>query len=155
MAKDPGTYFRNTLGALSGAIRMADFKANVAIVFVAIMMGPVLAARDKFPPFFTLAVVMAPFLIIYFCLLLCLMPRYPGKGAERLLIRRNPDPSIFLLPDDEQTELNRLQTLCAVFSQILYWKTVLLYISFYTAIFSVALIAMLMGWAWLPFNVLG
>ena len=52
MAKDPATYFRATNGLLVDAIRISDFKANVAIVFVGIMMGPVLGARDKFPSYF-------------------------------------------------------------------------------------------------------
>ena len=63
MAKDPATYFRATNGLLVDAIRISDFKANVAIVFVGIMMGPVIGARDKFPSYFSLAMVMAPFLI--------------------------------------------------------------------------------------------
>jgi len=62
MAKDPATYFRATIGVLVDAIRISDFKANIAIVFVGIMMGPVLGARDKFPSYFSLAMVMAPFL---------------------------------------------------------------------------------------------
>src|SRR5271170_6688632 len=82
MAKDPATYFRATNGLLIDAIRISDFKANVAIVFVGIMMGPVLGARDKFPSYFWLAMVMAPFLIIYFCLLLCLLPRYRAWVAQ-------------------------------------------------------------------------
>ena len=40
MAKDPATYFRATNGVLVDAICISDFKANVAIVFVGIMMGP-------------------------------------------------------------------------------------------------------------------
>src|SRR5271154_2711986 len=99
MAKDPATHFRATNGLLVDAIRISDFKANVAIVFVGIMMGPVIGARDKFPSYFSLAMVMAPFLIIYFCLLLCLLPRYPRMGRANLVIARNADPSMFPPPE--------------------------------------------------------
>ncbi|MGO9774268.1 MAG: hypothetical protein ACLPSW_32895 [Roseiarcus sp.] len=66
MAQDAAAYYRNAIGALTDAIRISDFKANVAVVFVAITMGPVIAARDKFPPCLRLALAMAPFLIIFF-----------------------------------------------------------------------------------------
>jgi hypothetical protein len=149
MAQDAAAYFRNTIGALTGAIRMSDFKANVAIVFVAIMMGPVLSFRDKYPPYLPLALVLLPFLVIFFCLLLCLYPRYPRKGQIHFIIAHNPDPSIFQLPDNDELELERQQTLCATFSQILYWKTLMLNVSYYTCIFSVLAIAALVAYSWL------
>ena len=95
MAKDPATYFRATNGVLVDAIRISDFKANIAIVFVGIMMGPVVGARDKFPSYFSLAMVMAPFLIMYFCLLLCLLPRYPRMGRANLSSREMRTPACF------------------------------------------------------------
>jgi hypothetical protein len=149
MATDPATYFRATNAALTDSIRISDFKANVAIVFVAIMMGPVLGSRDKLPPSFSLAMVMAPFLIVYFCLLLCLLPRYPRMGRAHLVIKHNADPSMFPAPQNEATELERLQTLCAISSRILYWKNLTLYISFYTCIISVASIFALIIYSYL------
>ena len=151
MAEDPATYFRATNGLLVDAIRISDFKANVAIVFVGIMMGPVLGARDKFPSYFSLAMVMAPFLIVYFCLLLCLLPRYPRMGRANLVIIRNADPNMFLPSESEATELERLQTLCAISSRILFWKNLMLYISYYTCILSVVTIMVLMVYSYLPF----
>jgi hypothetical protein len=150
MAQDPAAYFRSTNAILVDSIRASDFKAQVAIIFVGIMMGPVIGARDKFPSYFSLEIVMAPFLIVYFCLLICLLPRYPGMGRANLVIRRNADPSMFPPPENETTELKRLQTLCAISSRILYWKNLMLYISYYTCIASIAAIIVLMGYSFLP-----
>jgi hypothetical protein len=150
MAKDPAAYFRSTNAILVDSIRASDFKAQVAIIFVGIMMGPVIGARDKLPSYFSLGMVMAPFLIIYFCLLICLLPRYPGMGRANFVIRRNADPIMFPPPENETTELERLQTLCAISSRILYWKNLMLYISYYTCIVSIAVIIVLMGYSFLP-----
>jgi hypothetical protein len=120
MAKDAAAYFRSTNAILVDSIRASDFKAQVAIIFVGIMMGPVIGARDKFPSHFSLEMVMAPFLIIYFCLLICLLPRYPGMARANLVVRSNADPSMFPPLENETTELERLQALCAVSSRILY-----------------------------------
>ena len=42
------------------------------------------------------------------------------------------------MPEADEIHLKRQQQLCAVFSRILYWKRLMLYISFYTCILSVA-----------------
>jgi hypothetical protein len=110
----------------------------------------VLGARSKFPSYFSLEMVMAPFLIIYFCLLICLLPRYPRMGRANFVIKRNADPSMFPPPESEATELERLQTLCAISSRILYWKNLMLYISYYTCIASIAVIIVVIGYSILP-----
>jgi len=43
------------------------------------------------------------------------------------------------VPEADEIHLKRQQQLCAVFSRILYWKRLMLYISFYTCILSVAI----------------
>jgi hypothetical protein len=149
MAHDAETFYRDTIGALTDTIRISDFKANVAIVFVAIMMGPIIGFRDKFPPYLPLALLLLPFLLIFFCLLICLYPRYPRGGRVHFIIARNADPGLFQLPDDDGIELERQQMLCAVLSQILYWKTLMLYISYYTSMACVVAAAALTGYAWL------
>jgi hypothetical protein len=148
MAKDAETYYRNMIGGFSDAIRISDFKANVAIVFVAIMMGPVLAFRDKFPPYLPLWLVLLPFLLIFLCLLICLFPRYPRRGRVDFIIARNADPMLFHPPGGAEIELERQQILCAILSQILYWKTVMLYVSYYTCMLSVLVIAALVAVTW-------
>ena len=148
MEQDAGTYYRNIIGGFTDAIRISDFKANVAIVFVGIMMGPALAFRDKYPPQITLAILLAPFLLIYLCLLICLYPRYPREGRVHFIIQRNADPAIFPLPESDDAEIDRLQTLCAILSRILYWKTLMLHISFYTCMGCVAVVTALVIRAW-------
>ena len=78
--KDAATHYRNVIGAFTETIRLSDFKANVAIVFAGIMMGPVVAFRDKLPHFVPLDVALAPFLLVFLCLLICLYPRYGSEG---------------------------------------------------------------------------
>jgi hypothetical protein len=90
---------------------------------------------------------MAPFILIYFCLLICLYPRYINQGRARFIIQRNADPRLFQPPEMEEHELERMQTLCAILSRILYWKTLMLRISFYTCLFAVVAIAALVGFS--------
>ena len=138
LAKDAAAHYRVVIGAFTETIQLSDFKANVAIVFTGIMMGPVVAFRDKLPHFVPLSVALAPFLIVFFCLLICLYPRYVSEGRVRFIIARNAHPSLFLGPESEEIELEKLQTLCAILSRILYWKTLMLWISFYTCLLTVA-----------------
>ena len=95
MAQDAAAHYRNTIGAFTETIRISDFKANVAIVFTAIMMGPMLAFRDKFPHYIPIALALAPFVLIYFCLLICLYPRYINEGRAQFIIQRHADPHLF------------------------------------------------------------
>ncbi|MBV8474013.1 MAG: hypothetical protein JO234_11405 [Hyphomicrobiales bacterium] len=148
MAQDAETYYRNLILGFSDAIRISDFKANVAIVFVAIMLGPTLAFRDKFPAYLPLSVALAPFMLIFLCLLICLFPRYPKKGKVEFIIARNADPALFRAPNDPVFELEAQRTLCAILSQILYWKTVMLYISYYTSMLCVLAVAVLVAVSW-------
>jgi hypothetical protein len=150
MSQEATAHYRSIIGAFTDSIRLSDFKANVAIVFSGIMMGPIVAFKDKLPHFLPLALALAPFLIIFFCLLLCLYPRYGREGRVHFVIARNAAPHLFPGPESEEIELEKLQTLCAILSRILYWKTVLLMVSFYTCLFTVAVIALLVLYEWLP-----
>ena len=46
---DPTVHFRNLIAGYTDAIRVSDFKANIGILFVAFMMGPILGSYTKFP----------------------------------------------------------------------------------------------------------
>jgi TctA family transporter len=142
-AKDAAAHYRAIIGAFTETIRLSDFKANVAIVFSGIMMGPVISFKDKLPKFLPLDIALAPFLLVFLCLLICLYPRYVSEGRVRFIIARNAAPELFTGPDSEEVELEKLQTLCAILSRILYWKTLMLLISFYTAIFTVTAMALI------------
>lgn len=150
-AKDAATHYRNVIGAFTETIRLSDFKANVAIVFAGIMMGPIVAFKDKLPPFVPLNLSLAPFLIVFLCLLICLYPRYGREGRVHFVIARNAAPDLFPGPEAEDVELEKLQTLCAILSRILYWKTLMLLISFYTCLFTVGAIALIVVYEALPF----
>jgi hypothetical protein len=142
-SQDAAAHYRNLIGAFTETIRLSDFKANVAIVFAGIMMGPVISFRDKLPDYLPLNLALAPFLLVFVCLLICLYPRYGRQGRVHFVIARNAPPHLFPGPEGEDIELEKLQTLCAILSRILYWKTLMLLISFYTCIFTVAAIALI------------
>src|SRR6185312_11383217 len=46
---DPAQPYRALIAGYTDAIRQSDFKANIAILFVAFMMGPVLGNYPRFP----------------------------------------------------------------------------------------------------------
>jgi hypothetical protein len=152
MSEEASAHYRNIIGAFTESIRLSDFKANVAIVFSGIMMGPVVAFRDKLPPFLPLSIALAPFLLIFVCLLVCLYPRYGREGRVHFVIARNAPPHLFPGPEDDEVELEKLQTLCAILSRILYWKTLMLLISFYTCLLTVAVVAIMVVYETLPFH---
>jgi hypothetical protein len=142
-AKDAAAHYRNVIGAFTETIRLSDFKANVAIVFSGIMLGPIVAFRDKLPHFLPLNLALTPFLIVFVCLLVCLYPRYGREGRVHFVIARDASPELFPAPESEEIELEKMQTLCAILSRILYWKTLMLLISFYTCLVTVGAIALL------------
>ena len=148
--QDAVAYYRGVIGAFTETIRLSDFKANVAIVFAGIMMGPVVAFKDKLPHFLPLSVALAPFMVVFLCLLVCLYPRYGREGRVHFVIARNAAPHLFPGPESEEIELEKLQTLCAILSRILYWKTLMLLISFYTCLLTVAGVALLVVYESLP-----
>ena len=152
MSQEATAHYRNIIGGFTESIRLSDFKANVAIVFSGIMMGPVVAFKDKLPPFLPLSVALAPFLVIFVCLLVCLYPRYGREGRVHFVIARNAPPHLFPGPESDDIELEKLQTLCAILSRILYWKTLMLMISFYTCLVTVAVVALLVVYESLMFR---
>ena len=84
IAADPAQPYRGLIAGYTDAIRQSDFKANIAILFVAFMMGPVLGNYPKFPSYLPIPFVMLPFLIVYICLLAVLIPRYPKARRQAL-----------------------------------------------------------------------
>jgi hypothetical protein len=86
-APDPAAHFGNLVSAYADSIRTSDFKANLAVLFVAIMMGPIVAYRDKYPHFLPLPLVLAPFLVAFFFLLVCVYPRYFSSRMTMRILR--------------------------------------------------------------------
>ena len=86
-------------------------------------MGPVMISRDKFPPFLPLPVALGPFLVVFFCLFVALMPRYPRRGRTNFFISRTAAAGDFRFVDNPAGEVAQLRLRCAILSHILYWKT--------------------------------
>lgn len=149
MTKEATNYYRNQIAAYTDSIRMSDFKANVAVIYGAFTIGPVLGFSSSFPPFLPLPAVLLPFVIVFFCLLVCLLPRYPRAGRATLPINRNASPDDFRVPENHDATIDQQQTLCVILCNILYWKTVCLKISFTIYIFGTILVACLLAYSWL------
>ena len=89
MAKDRDAQLRNLIAGYGDSIRLSDIKANIAVLFVAIMMGTVLGFRDNYPSYLNVPVLLAPFIVIFFCLLASVYPRFPREGRRRFPLWRN------------------------------------------------------------------
>src|SRR5258708_19395772 len=94
-AADPAQPYRGLIAGYPDAIRQSDFKANIAILFVAFMMGPVLGNYPRFPHYLLIPFVMLPFLIVYICLLAVLIPPYPNRGGNYFIVPPNATLSNF------------------------------------------------------------
>ena len=146
-APDPSQHFSNLTSAYTEAIRLSDFKANLAVLFVAIMMGPIVAFRANYPHFLPLPIVLTPFIIAFFCLLICVYPRYPRRGKRNFLVLRHPQRSDFVFVENEDTDIEQLRMRCAILSGILYWKTLFLNISIFVCLTTIAIIFALLGYS--------
>ena len=91
----PVQAYRGLIAGYTEAIRSSDFKANIAFLFVAFMMGSVLWNYTSFPSYLPIQLVLLPFLIVYFFLFMVLIPRYPKRGAKTFLVARNLTPADF------------------------------------------------------------
>jgi hypothetical protein len=146
-APDPAVHFGNLVSAYADSIRTSDFKANLAVLFVAIMMGPIVAYRDKYPHFLPLPLVLAPFLVAFFFLLLCVFPRYPRSGRNNFLVVPNPSKKDFVYVENSDDDLDSLKLRCSILSRILYWKTLCLNISVYICLVTIVIIFVLLSYS--------
>jgi hypothetical protein len=71
---------RNLIAGYGDPIRLSDIKANIAVLFVAIMMETVLQFREHSPWYLLAPVLLAPFMFIFLNLLVSVYPRYPRSG---------------------------------------------------------------------------
>jgi hypothetical protein len=131
---DPAAHFNTLIGAYTEAIRVSDFKANLAVLFVAIMMGPIVAYRGKYPSFLSLPLVLA--IVVY--------PRYPKRGRASFLVTPNPRKSDFVFVESEDDNLEQRKLTCAILSGILFWKTLCLTISMTICLVTIAVIFFLL-----------
>ena len=134
---DPTQPYRSLIAGYTDAIRASDFKANIAFLFVAFMMGSVLWNYTAFPSYLPVQIVLLPFLIVYFCLFMVLLPRYPKRGAKNFRVSRNLTPADFEHLAETEDEIEQLKLTCAVLSDILWWKTQYIRVGFLLSIVCV------------------
>jgi hypothetical protein len=140
----PAQAYRGLIAGYTEAIRSSDFKANIAFLFVAFMMGSVLWNYASFPRYLPIQLVLLPFLIVYFFLFMVLIPRYPKRGAKSFLVARNLTPEDFEFVARTVDDVEQLKLTCAVLSDILWWKTQCIRVGFLVAIVCVLLTMVLL-----------
>src|SRR5215471_4753022 len=131
---NPTRPYRALIAGYTEAIRMSDFKANIGLLFAAFMMGSVLWNYTSFPSYLPVQLVLLPFLIVYFCLFMVLIPRYPKRGAKSFLVARNLTPEDFEHVARTADDIEQLKLTCAVLSGILWWKTQCIRVGFLLSI---------------------
>jgi len=143
MANDRDAQLRNIIAGYGDSIRLSDIKANIAVLFVAIMMGVVIQYNEFYPWYLSLPVVLAPFLFIFMVLLISVFPRYPRDGEDRFPIRRTiePDDFDFLAAPTNRDELAER---CALLSRILWWKNVTLQTAYIASMVTLVIAAILL-----------
>jgi hypothetical protein len=144
MAKDRNAQLHNLIAGYSDSIRLSDIKANIAVLFVAIMLGTVLQFRDLYPWYLTVPVILAPFMVIFLNLLVSVFPRYPRSGSHSFPIRRVIDPRYFVFLGDTPVDEEELPRRCALLSRILWWKTITLQIAYVVSMMTLAAAAILL-----------
>ncbi len=147
-ASDPSQPYRSLIAAYTDSIRASDFKANIAILFVAFMMGPILGNYTRFPSYLPISIVLLPFLIVYLCLFLVLIPRYPKRGSKNFLVSRTATPADFENVAETKDEIEQLKLRCAVLSELLWWKTLYLDIGFTVSMICIVLTLILLLYVW-------
>ena len=131
MAQEHADYYRGLSAAYTDAIRASDFKANIVLFFLSIVSGSVIGARDKLPAYLPLPVALAPFLVVFLCLFIALIPRYPRRGRNNFLVSRTAAASDFQFVESLDHEVTQMRLRCAILSHILFWKTLCLRITFF------------------------
>jgi hypothetical protein len=137
MADDRNAKLRNILAGYNDSIRLSDAKANIGVLFVAIMMGTVIQYKDMYPPYLTLPLLLLPFMFIFASLLISVYPRFPRAGRGRFPVRRRAAPEDFDFLTDAQVAEESLPQTCAMFSRILWWKNITLQMAYIAAMVSI------------------
>ena len=137
MSDAKADHYKGLAASYTDAIRASDFKANIVMFFLSLTMGPIIFNRDKFPAFLSMPVLVAPFLAMFFCLFVALLPRYPKRGRASFFISGKAKPEDFAYRGPNPNEAKELQLRVAILSDILYWKTLCLRVAFFLCIASV------------------
>jgi hypothetical protein len=138
-------YFRDFSNVYTDAIRSSDFKANIALLFLPLLMVPILSAHEKSLMQIPLWVILAPFLIAYFFLLLAIFPRYLQSEKSAFHLLRNASAEDFTFIHDIEIELEEAKHRIALLSRILYWKTLYLRLSLTVCLVAIPIFGVLLA----------
>src|ERR1700749_4776265 len=148
ITKNNENQLRNLLVGYGDSIRLSDIKANIAVLFVAIMMGTVLQFRDHYPHYLNVPVLLTPFIVIFFNLLASVYPRFPRAGRRRFPIWRSSNPDDFEFIADPVLDVEELPVRCALMSRILFWKNITLQIAYLVAMATLVATGVLLFANW-------
>ena len=148
ISKDHEAQLRNLIAGYGDSIRLSDIKANIAVLFVAIMMGTVLQFRGNYPHYLNVPVLLAPFILIFFNLLASVYPRFPRAGRRRFPIWRRSNPDDFEFIADPVLDVEELPVRCALMSRILFWKNITLQIAYLVAMATLVAAGLLLFVNW-------
>jgi Family of unknown function (DUF5706) len=122
-------YFRDFAAVYTDAIRSSDFKANITLLFLPLFMVPVLEAHSKHFTYIPLWLILAPFLVAYFFMILAIFPRYLRTEKSNFHLSRKATADHFIFVHDLEVELEDVKHRIALLSRILYWKTLYIRLS--------------------------
>ena len=122
-------YFRDFAAVYTDAIRSTDFKANIALLFLPLLMVPILSAHERNFQQIPLWLILAPFLTAYFFLILAIFPRYLRTEKSNFHLSRGAEAHHFVFDHDFEVELEESRHRIALLSRILYWKTLYIRVS--------------------------
>lgn len=147
---NPTQPYRGLIAGYTDAIRVSDFKANIGFLFVMFMMLPILYNYTRFPSYLPIPLVLLPFLIVYACLFMVLLPRFPKRGrAKNFVVARNLTPADFDNVAEVEDDIEQLKLRCAIMSEILWWKTQFLRAGLLLSIVCVFITIFLLYYVWL------
>jgi hypothetical protein len=122
-------YFHDFSAIYSDAIRSSDFKANIALLFLPLLMVPILSAHERSLAHIPLWLILTPFLAAYFLLLLAIFPRYMQSEKSSFHLSRTARADHFVFSHDAKIELDEVRHRVALLARILWWKTLYLRLS--------------------------
>jgi hypothetical protein len=102
-------YFRDFSVIYTDAIRSSDFKANIALLFLPLLMVPILSAHERGLAHVPLWMILVPFLAAYFFLILAIFPRYLGSEKSAFHLSRTAGPHHFNFTHETFAELEEVK----------------------------------------------
>src|SRR5271166_4797989 len=138
-------YFRDFAAVYTDAIRSSDFKANITLLFLPLLMVPILSAHEKNLAHIPIGLILAPFLIAYFFLILAIFPRYLRTEKSNFHLSRKAEAHHFVFIHDPNVELEEAKHRIALLSRILFWKTVYLRLSLSVCLVAIPVFGVLLA----------